>query len=253
MSAAGRCIVCGAGPTGLHVMRELSGRGIPVCLVDESGDALERAGGDTLVETVAGSPLEDSVLESAGIAGAKALFATMPDDRSNVFLTLSARRLNPDLRVFSVALDGSAERKLHLVGCAATVNPHLAEGFRLSTELLRPDVARFTDGLVFGAESEAGYISVTVPTGSPSDGSTLADLDLGGRTGVVLVAVRRREGTTDYSPKGSLVVRAGDALVGFGSGTDAEAMESALAEGPARRRRRGLLARLLGRGRGGRT
>ncbi|NOQ22554.1 MAG: hypothetical protein GQ565_07890 [Candidatus Aegiribacteria sp.] len=217
-SSGSVCAVCGAGETGLFVIKELVRYGYSVRVVDIDPDALEKAAdlGDN-VNTIQGNCLTDSILKKSGFINVQALFCVLPDDRSNVFLSLSARRINPELEIYSVASDISAERKLKLVGTRRTVNQDTAEGFRISNEMIRPNVARFLDRIVFARENTEGYLSIEIGKGCPSIGWTLKKLQLNGTTGVVIIAVRRSDDSYVYSPSGDFRLSENDNLICFGT------------------------------------
>ncbi|MCD4700754.1 MAG: TrkA family potassium uptake protein [Candidatus Aegiribacteria sp.] len=223
------CVVCGAGETGLFVIKELVKHGFPVTAVDKDPDTLKTAAdlGEN-VGTVQGNCLTDSILKKADLIDAQALFCVLPDDRSNVFLSLSARRINPELEIYSVASDISAERKLKLVGTKRTVNQDIAEGFRISNEMIRPNVARFLDRIVFARENTEGYLSIDIGKGCPSAGWTLKKLQLHGDTGVVIIAVRRRNDSYVYSPSGDYRLSEDDCLICFGTEDDRKAIQNLL-------------------------
>ncbi len=223
------CVVCGAGETGIFVIKELVLHGFTVTVVDLDPDALKRVTdlGEN-VGTVLGNCLTDSILKKSDLIDAHALFCVLPDDRSNVFLSLSARRINPELEIYSVASDISAERKLKLVGARRTVNQDTAEGFRISNEMIRPNVARFLDRIVFAREKTEGYLSIEIGKGCPSVGWTLKKLQLHGNTGVVIIAVRRRDDSYVYSPSGDFRLSEDDSLICFGTEDDRESMKNLL-------------------------
>jgi voltage-gated potassium channel len=223
------CAVCGAGETGLFVIKELVRYGYSVRVVDIDSDALKRATdlGDN-VTAIQGNCLIDSILKQSGLSQVKALFCVLPDDRSNVFLSLSARRINPKVEIYSVASDVSAERKLKLVGAKRTVNQDTAEGFRISNEMIRPNVARFLDRIVFARENVEGYLSIEIGKGCPSIGWTLKKLQLNANTGVVIIAVRRNDDSYVYSPSGDFRLLLKDNLICFGTEDKEEAIKKLL-------------------------
>ena len=223
------CAVCGAGETGLFVIKELVRYGYSVRVIDIDPDALKRAAdlGDS-VTTIQGNCLTDTILKKSGLINVLALFCVLPDDRGNVFLSLSAKRINPRLEIYSVASDISAERKLKLVGTRRTVNQDTAEGFRISNEMIRPNVARFLDRIVFARENTEGYLSIEIGKGCPSIGWTLKKLHLSASTGVVIIAVKKSDDSYVYSPSGDFRLSQNDNLICFGTEDEKEAIKKLL-------------------------
>jgi len=223
------CVVCGTGETGICVVEELLRHDFRISVIDIDPDALKRVEDlDSKITTVQGNCLSDSILRKSDLINARVLFCVLPDDRSNVFLSLSAKRINPELDIYSLASDISAERKLKLVGTRKTVNQDTAEGLRISNEMLRPNVAKFIDGIVFAREKTEGYISIEIDCECPSIGRTLKKLELQNRTGVVIIAIGKSDGSYIYSPSGDYRLSVGDNLLCFGTGDDREAIQSLL-------------------------
>lgn len=233
------CVICGAGETGLAVAVELTAQGFAVTLVDREVDALEAAVAQLPgVGTVEGNCLSDAVLKEAGLDCAEALFAVLPDDRSNVFLSLSAVRMRPGLKIYSIASDSAAADKLLRVGVRRTVNPNSAEGLCISNQMIRPAVAAFLDKVAYSAEDGddvVRYLNVAMPGDGPPSGTTLGELRMTELTGVVVVAVRRKSGGMVYSPAAEVRVAPGDHLIAFGTGADGERIARLLAADSDRR------------------
>ncbi|MCD4847355.1 MAG: TrkA family potassium uptake protein [Candidatus Aegiribacteria sp.] len=233
-----KCIVCGLGETGICVVKELLNHEFNVSVIDRDPEALKRLQELNMdVTATEGNCLLDITLKDAGVPDADVLYSILPDDRSNVFLCLSARRINPRLNIYSIASDLSAEKKLELVGAKRTVNPSNAEGFRISNELLRPYVVAFLDQIVYARGKTAGYLSITVHEGSPSAGLSLSKLEIQKNTGVVIIAVSRKDRSMIYSPSGDFRTGEGDTLIAFGTKEDEDAVRKLLSTAQDRKHR----------------
>ncbi len=230
----GFCIVSGAGETGLAVVKELSDHGFGITVIDRDQDSLNQvAAMSENINTVIGNCMSDRILKEAGLDKAAALFTVLPDDRSNVFLCLSASRINPELKIYSIASDPSASKKLMLVGARRTANPNTAEGLRISSEILRPNVARFLNGLVYATdrkEGDPGYISMVIPEGSLASGRTMGDVGIHHHTGVIVVAIASTNDSMQYSPTAATRLSEGDTLIAFGTEADRNSVQSLLEE-----------------------
>ncbi len=241
-----KCIVCGLGETGICVIRELLEHDFSITAVDQDPEALSRV--EELkqnVTVVEGNCLIDSTLIKAGVPDADVLYSILPDDRSNVFLSLSAGTINPRLNIYSIASDLSAEKKLELVGVKRTVNPNNAEGFRISNEILRPNVTVFLDQIVYARDNTAGYLCIIVPQGSPSAGMSLRALGIQRKTGVVIIAVIRKDRSMVYSPSGDFRTNEEDSLIAFGTKEDEDAVQQLLTIEPEKKERWGRLSSLF--------
>lgn len=241
-----KCIVCGLGETGTCVIRELLERDVSITAIDQDPEALNRMEEfKHNITVIEGNCLIDSTLIKAGVPDADVLFSILPDDRSNVFLSLSAGRINPRLDIYSIASDLSAEKKLELVGVKRTVNPNNAEGFRISNEILRPNVTVFLDQIVYARDNTAGYLCISIPEESPSAGMSLKTLGIQNKTGVVIIAVTRKDRSMVYSPSGDFRINEGDSLIAFGTKEDEDAVQHLLSIEPEKKEGWGRLSSLF--------
>ena len=140
----GHYIVCGAGRVGRSVIQELLRGEATVALIDNK---VERArwATDKGVITLVGDATKDEVLRQARIETAKGLVAAISSDAENVYVTLSAKVLNPQLLIAARASDEQAEEKLRRAGAATVFTPYSFIGHRLAQSMLRPHVASFLD------------------------------------------------------------------------------------------------------------
>ncbi|MFM7734476.1 MAG: potassium channel family protein [Alphaproteobacteria bacterium] len=132
-------VVCGFGRFGRAVVEELQRRSVPIVIVDSDPEAepgLRETGAAYLI----GSALSDEVIESAGIARARALVIATASDPDNVFVTLSAREKNPGLRIHSRAETDAGLRRLRLAGADQVVSAYQMGGIRVASSILRPSV-----------------------------------------------------------------------------------------------------------------
>jgi voltage-gated potassium channel len=208
-------IVVGLGRMGLRVCSELDAADVPFVAVDNSSEIA------TEVErrqwlAVLGDATEERVLEEAGVRRARALVAAIPDDALNVFITLTAREMTPDLRIFARAEMPSTEQKLRRAGAQHVVLPAAIGAQRIVTMLTNPAVVSFTELVAGKATLEIELDEVRVTADGAFLGKTLRDLDIGRKTGVVVVAVKRADGSLDFPPDGGRAFVAGDGIVLLG-------------------------------------
>jgi len=219
---SGHVIICGFGRVGRAAAEQLLATGNEVVVIDR--DAARLAGVD--VPHIIGEANGDGILLEAGIERARALVASLDSDAETVYLTLSARALAPDLIIVARARTADSKKKLVLAGATRAVNPQMIGGRRLAAFALQPDVAEFLDVVVHDEELDFRIHQVIVGAGSAFVGRTLQDLDITGRTGVQLLAIRA-PGQTDFtfSPPAESVVCAGCVLIAFGTLDDIARLE----------------------------
>ncbi|MDQ7052623.1 MAG: NAD-binding protein [candidate division KSB1 bacterium] len=94
---------------------------------------------------LSGDATKDEVLEEANIKQASALITALSEDTANLFVVISARSLNPDLKVIARAVDPHTAGKMYKAGATHVVSPNLTEGIRMAAVVLRPNVVNFLD------------------------------------------------------------------------------------------------------------
>ena len=222
----GHDIVCGAGNIGEHCLRELLKLGRKVVVIDHNGHRLKELQtelGDFLY--VVGNADQDDVLLEAGIKKAGFLIACITDDKDNLFITLSAKVLNPDLRIASKGIDEHVRKKMLIAGASAVVSPTVIGGLRLVSELIRPITTSFLDGML---RDKAGvrFGELTVGPGSKLVGRRLAQAGLREQADVLVVAARPPgEEKFVYNPGNAFELQAGCVVVVLGAVAEVERLK----------------------------
>ncbi len=212
-SLSGHVIVCGYGRMGGLVADELVRAGKQVVIIDND-DVQTRAAEAASLLYVLGSAEADEVLIAAGVARAAIVVTTLATDADNVFVTLSAREINPNLRIIAVARDTSTQDKLIRAGANRVVCAHTLGASRMAAVVLRPAVVDFVEMAGQGGEIEMDQVKLA--DGSRLAGKSLKELQLPHRVGVHVCAVQRQDGDPVYQPDPDFVLSAGDTLVLIG-------------------------------------
>ena len=214
---SGHQILCGAGRVGMCIMAELLKTGHRVVVVDQDlahlADWREK---HPEVFTLQGDATSDAVLEAAGVRHAAGLLASLRADKDNLFIVLSARALNPDLRIVARADEESSKDKLIRAGADSVVFPHLIGGMRMASEMVRPNVVNFLDTMLRERDGSLRVEEVHVGEGSRLEGQSLGEADLQGETGALLMALRHPDRRFEFNPSPDHRMGAGDTLVVMG-------------------------------------
>lgn len=218
-------IICGAGRVGRTVVRELRARGMP-CLVIEVDSARAQWALDDEIPVLIGSGHTEDVLRRARIAAAKGLVAAVTSDAENLYIVLTARGLNPDLKIIARASEEEAKPKLLQAGANEVVSPYHFVGRRIAHILLRPHVIDFIETAVGIERLDIQIEEVPVPEGSPLVGKTLGSADIRQSTGVLILALKRADGTMSFNPTPDAVIQSGDCLIAIGATDHLEKLES---------------------------
>jgi voltage-gated potassium channel len=222
----GHYIVCGADGVGTHVARELLATQRAYIVVDVDREKIERLhGGEDGPAFVVGDATDNETLEKAGIGRALGLFAVTGDDNQNLVISLSARQLNPKIRVVARCEDARNSEKMHRAGADSAVSPTRIGGLRIASEMLRPAVVSFLDVMLRREDLALRIEELAVPEAMV--GRKLATLELHRFQKLLLLAVRTGHGWT-YNPPRDYVMQAGETLVFMGSPEEREQLEQVL-------------------------
>jgi len=221
-------IVCGDTAAAAYVAEELARSRREVVFVAPTEESLEGLG-DRLAEMpgMVGDPSDDNVLVAAGISSARGVVAGMQEDKDNILVVLTARRLAPAARIIASAKLGETEGKLGMAGADAVVSPSRIGGLRMASELTRPTVVRFLDEMLRDRRSDLRIEEITVPAELPPDERPLSALWSSEVTGVVLLAVRPPDGGGfEFRPANTTLLQPGMTLVVMADAQGRERLEA---------------------------
>jgi voltage-gated potassium channel len=206
-------IVCGYGRVGSTVARELMQAGERLVVIDILPASLERAGRDGHL-VVEGDGTDDATLRSAGVAEARGLITTIDSDANNVYVTLSARAINPRLFIVARANAEGSESKLLQAGANRVVSPYTMAGRRIAELASRPRVADFIDAALSHGNLSFSLEEVEVDEDSPLLGVTVGALRA---DGAVTLAILQQDGAYEANPPEARALHAGESVIASGS------------------------------------
>jgi voltage-gated potassium channel len=201
-------IVCGYGRVGRQVARDLRAAGVRYVVIDPEAQNIEDAQAQVGVRAIHASPSEDSALRDAGIERARAVVACVDSDAENIFITLTARELNPSVAIIARASQEGSESKLKRAGADRVISPYKASGAEMARLALHPQLS----GSV-GVAADYRLEEIEVIAGSPGEGRVVGDI----RGGAMIVGLRAADGSFQPQPPGDTVLAAGDVIVAMGT------------------------------------
>jgi len=226
-------IVCGAGQTGSAVVRELVATGRSCVAIESSADrgaVFERQFPD--VPVLVGDCTDDEVLTQAGITHASGVVICTDDDKVALVTTVLARQMAPKARLVARAVDEKAAQRLRQSGANATVSPGHIGGMRMASELLRPSVVTFLDQMLRDENRNLRIEEAHVDQGSAFDGADVESLRLHEYgAGLLLLAMRTRDGTYLFNPPAATAVNGGCHLIVMGDPPSVLRLQAAAAAG----------------------
>ena len=205
-------IICAYGRVGRAAADELSEQGVPYVIV-ESQEALERLMEDRDAPYIVGDPAMESILVDAGIGRAKGLVSAVDSDAVNVYITLTARTLNPKLYIVARSSSPESVDQLYRAGADRVVSPYVLSGRRMASLALHPSVVEFIDMVTVAPDLRLEEI--VVRAGSPLDGQTVGAASAD-REDVTILAVKKSGAALVPSPGADLVLGADDLVVALG-------------------------------------
>jgi len=152
-------IVVGYGRNGKQVVNEMLTLGLKLIVVDENHELVINNMG-LPVRFIEGDATEDEVLIKAGIKTARALISTLPNDADNLFVVLTARSLNPELKIISRASSESSQKKLRMAGVDNVVMPERVGGAHMATLVAQPDIVEFLDHLSIHSDTPTQLMEI---------------------------------------------------------------------------------------------
>ena len=209
---SGHYVICAYGRVGRAVVEELRRRDHTVVVI-ESKPELEPLLGEQGVPYISGDPADEMVLRQAGIERARGLICAVDSDAANVFITLTARALNPDLQIVARASERASIDKLVRAGADEVVSPYGLTGRRMAILAVQPSVLEVLDLLNLGSDIRLEEFAVRA--GTHLDSLTIAEARAR-YAGVAILALKKPGSEVSANPDGAVGLTPGDLIVALG-------------------------------------
>ena len=207
-------IICGFGRVGRSVARELHNTGRHYVAIDIEADRfeenLDKFPGLLYLH---GDASDDDLLEAADIEDARGLFAVTGDDSRNLMIIITARQLNPNLRIVARAQELRNVEKMSRAGADTVISPDFTGGTRLASAMVRPHVVGFLDEMI-RSDKNVRVEEVPVPADFPP--TRVGDLRLRSPD-YILLSLREGDGAWVFNPKVDHVIHAGNTIIAMAS------------------------------------
>jgi voltage-gated potassium channel len=209
---SGHYVICAYGRVGRAVTEELRRRNYTAVVI-ESKPELEPLLEEHGVRYLSGDPADETVLRQAGVDRARGLICAVDSDAANVFITLTARALNPNLRIVARASDRASIDKLMRAGADEVVSPYGLTGRRMAVLAVQPSVLEVLDLLNLG--SDIRLEEVAVRAGTQLDSLTIAEA-CARYAGVAILALKTPGSEVSANPGHEVQLASGDLIVALG-------------------------------------
>ncbi len=218
-------IICGFGRVGRQAACEFVREGIPFVVIDVNQLTLNKCAEENVLH-VPGDAADDDVLKTAGIMRARGLLAAVADDADNVYVTLSARQIRPDLFIVARANAETAGAKLLRAGANRIISPYLMGGQRMAMLALRPIVVDFIDTVMHSESLELALESIEIDADSPFLGKTIEETRRHNPSAPPVLAIQKREGQMVALPESPVRIEVGDHVVVVGTQAQLQKMDN---------------------------
>jgi voltage-gated potassium channel len=223
-------VLCGAGKNGHYVLEELIRTKRKVVAVEKDPKKVQ-----TLINrgipTIEGDASNDDVLRSAGIDRAIGLVSTLPEDKDNLFVVITARGLNSKLRIVAKVDDIEVREKFFRSGADSAVSAPFIGGLRMASELIRPDTTTFLDSMMRD-NSSLRVDEVKIGPTTNYRGKSIKSCDVLASSDIVLVSMRRGIDERDFifNPPPHTILDTGDTLIVIGNPEQLEVLRAKLSK-----------------------
>jgi len=209
-------IICGYGRVGRIICEEIyRSKPTPLVVIDNDSSITARIEEDGHLYLL-GDATEEQYLLRAGIRRAKGLATALDSEADNVYITLTAKGLNPKLYIIARAGRIGSEKKLLQAGANHVVSPHQIGGYRMAQALLRPNVTEFIDFATHDPGTGMGMEEIPVRPNSKLVNVALVDSGIRKELDLIIVAIKKADGTMLFNPASHTTVQIGDTLIALG-------------------------------------
>ncbi len=224
----GHFIICGAGRVGRSAARELARRPLPFVVVDTNEEKLKKYSSEGWL-TVLGDATLAHVLHELRIEHAQGLVAATTTDAINIYIILTARSLNPKIKIIARAAEEDAEKHLLTAGADSVVSPYRFAGYRIAQTFMRPNVVDFFD-TAMNQKRPLEIEEVKVEKGARFAGQTLESSRIRQELGVIVLAIKGEHTAMRFNPPPDEVIHVGDHLIAMGDPEGLRKLEDSSSE-----------------------
>ncbi len=216
-------IICGYGRTGRVVVSELQEAGFSLVVIEQDENLIESLSDQGVLYLHKDATSDETLLE-AGLERAAGLITTLNSDADSVFISLSAREIRPDIFILARASNKMNESKLLRAGASRVVCPHQLGGELMAEIVDKPTVVDFLNYAMGNNDMDLQLEEAVVGEGSVVHGKTLVESALRKKYGVIIIAIKRKNGKMIFNPGASELFYTGDVIVVLGESVKLLAM-----------------------------
>lgn len=218
-------IVCGYGRNGKQAVEKLIAYKKPFVIIEKDHEVVDKFGSAALF--VEGNASDDEVLKEAGVNRASTLICALPSDADNLFIVLTARQMNPNLRIISRATEETSYKKLKLAGADNVILPEKIGGDHMASLVVVPDLVEFLDNLSVSGEKDSINVE-QIPFEKMcllGQKQAIKDLDIRKKTGCSVIGYKSPTGEYIVNPEPSMILEKDSLLILIGRPVQIESLK----------------------------
>ncbi|MBF0227297.1 MAG: potassium channel protein [Desulfobacterales bacterium] len=211
-------ILCGGGETGRPLMVEMSKNDENIVLIEFDDDKIKKC--ESVIKGllyIQGDATEEQNLIDAGIERAKGLFIALPSDKDNLYITISSRMLNSDIRIITRMTDKRFEAKLKKAGADRIISPNSIGALRMASEMIRPTAVDFLDKMLRSQKGDLRIHEIIISENSPLNGKRIMDSGLKDKYGLLVLGSKNlSDDEIKFNPPPTCTLKKGMTLIIMG-------------------------------------
>jgi voltage-gated potassium channel len=208
-------VICGGGETGLALVNELLKNKLNVVLIEQDNTIIERYQDEGGSFFVSGDATDDQNLEAADIDQAKGMLICLPSDKDNLYITMTARIMNKNIRIISRMVNQKIRLKLLKAGADRVVCPNSIGALRMASEMIRPTAVDFLDRMLRSDQGNLRIHQIIISPSSVHIGKTIAHSGIKEKFNLLILGIKINDETI-FNPQASQPLEPGMALIVMG-------------------------------------
>jgi voltage-gated potassium channel len=223
-------IICGYGRNGSQAAYDLAMHKVPFIVIENNPEIIANLRDNEDVLYIDGDATQDEVLEHAGIKDARAIITTLPEDADNLYVVLTAKGINPKMKIISRASNENSDFKLKRAGANNVIMPDRVGGQRMAKLVTQPDVAEFVDFIMLQEPDNVFLEELSCEKlSSCYDGKVIRELDIRNQSGANIIGLRKADRSYIINPSQDVVLSSSDKLFVLGTVNQINQLRSILA------------------------
>ena len=214
----GHVIICGYGRNGKQAATELSALGEKFIIIEKDDKVVSQIKENNDFTFLYGNAVHEDDLEKAGVKTASSLITTLPNDADNLFIVLSARELNPDLKIISRASEDHSDTKLRRAGADNVIMPDKIGGQRMAKLVAQADIVEFIEGVMLQDHDDVNLEEIDCEKlHNCVVGKSIGELGVRNKSGANVIGIKKGDGNYIYNPASDYFLQKDDKIFVIGS------------------------------------